>query len=128
MKKSHKNPWKVEVSSEKSAYFQLVRRYSTQAQAVAAAARQAKSCKIVRMFGPDGVFAMWLDGVCLDKPRAIDPSSILPPRFKFKQVFDILMREYKNDQEFRSSLVSMARMRSRAKLLPATLKKERNSP
>jgi len=76
------------------------------------------TCKIVRITGPDGLFADWIDGKFHDGNlrEAASGQPVPPPRHKIDLIFRILRREYQRDRTVRSILLSLAQSRAKAKL------------
>ena len=73
---------------------------------------------MVRITGPDGLFAVWGDGVFLDgnlRDGAVGRPVPLP-RHQIERVFRILRREYQRDRTLRDVLISLAQTCSKAKL------------
>lgn len=118
-KKRTLKPWKVEIPSQTGNSYRSAGRFTDQQSAMATALDHAQSCKIVRITGPDGLFANWLDGVFMDgnlREAAIGKQHVIPPRHKINQIFRILRREYQRDRTIRELLVGMAQQCTKSKL------------
>jgi hypothetical protein len=115
--RTHK-PWKLELVFHTSNSFRAAGRFADQQGAMAAAVEHAATCKIVRITGPDGLFAYWLDGVFHDgnlRDAAVG-KPVPSPRHQIDRVFRILRREYQRDRTIRGVLISLAQSCSTSKL------------
>jgi hypothetical protein len=111
-------PWKLELVFHTGNSFRPAGRFANQQDAMAAAVERAATCKMVRVTGPDGLFADWLDGVFHDGnlQDAADGKPVPTPRHQINRVFRILRREYQLDRTIREVLISLAQTRTSAKL------------
>ena len=111
-------PWKLEVVFHTGTSFRTAGRFVDGANARAAAVERASTCKMVRITGPDGLFAVWVDGVFLDGNlrEGVVGSSVPLPRHQIDRIFRILRREYQRDRTLRDILISLAQTHGKAKL------------
>jgi len=82
------------------------------------AVEHAANCRMVRLTGPDGLFATWHDGVFMDgnlRDAALG-KPVPSPRHQIDRVFRILRREYQRDRTLRGVLISLAQDRTSTKL------------
>jgi hypothetical protein len=92
--------------------FQTGGRFADQQGAMNAAIECTTKSNMVRICGPDGLFATWNDGVFQDgnlRDAAVG-KPVPPPRHQINRVFRILRREYQRNRAMRKLLISIAQI------------------